>query len=53
MTRWDVMCLVAQYVALYANVQEAPQDGNLYVRNGSAHAWVNVQDLDLDGGTYP
>lgn len=52
-TRWELFCVVQQAVALYATVPEAPQDGNLYVRNGSAHAWVNVQDLDLDGGVYP
>lgn len=52
-TRWEVMCLVQQTVAMYASVPEAPADGNDYVRNGYSKQWVNVQDLDLDGGTYP
>lgn len=52
-TRWEVMCLVSQTVAQAATVQEAPADGNDYVRNGYSKAWVNVQDLDLDGGEYP
>jgi hypothetical protein len=52
-TRWEVMCLVQQAVQMFATVPEAPLDGNDYVRNGLSHSWVNVQDLDLDGGTYP
>ena len=52
-TLWQLLCVVQQAVQQYANIQEAPADGNLYVRNGFAHSWVNVQDLDLDGGQYP
>lgn len=33
-------------------VTDAPNDGNLYVRSGTAQVWVNVQTLDLDGGTW-
>jgi hypothetical protein len=52
-TLWQLLCVVQQAVQQYAVVPEAPADGNDYVRNGLQHAWVNVQDLDLDGGTYP
>jgi hypothetical protein len=50
-TMWQVQCLVQ--AGLSNTITEAPQDGNDYVRNGSDHTWINVQDLDLDGGTYP
>lgn len=52
-TLWMLNCAVQQAVAMYATVPEAPADGGDYVRNGLSHAWVNVQDLDLDGGIYP
>ena len=52
-TLWQLLCVVQQAVQQYANIPEAPADGNLYVRNGLAHQWVSVQDLDLDGGIYP
>lgn len=34
-------------------ITDAPADGNLYVRSGTTAGWINVQDLDLDGGQYP
>lgn len=52
-TRWELMCAVQQAVALQCSLPEAPADGGDYVRNGASKVWVNVQDLDLDGGTYP
>jgi hypothetical protein len=52
-TLWQLNCAVQIAVQQYAVIGEAPQDGNDYVRNGLSHSWVNVQDLDLDGGTYP
>lgn len=44
---WQVIPVVKNWVT------DAPADGNLYVRSGTAQEWVNVQLLDLDGGTYP
>jgi hypothetical protein len=49
-TMWQVNCLVQ--AGLSNVLTDAPADGNDYVRNGSEKAWINVQDLDLDGGTY-
>lgn len=49
-TRWEVMCLVQAGTA--NSVPEAPADGADYVRNGLEAAWINVQNLVLDGGTY-
>ena len=52
-TRWELLCVVQRAVQEYANIPEAPADGNLYLRNGLQHLWVNIQDVDLDGGIYP
>jgi hypothetical protein len=52
-TLWQLNCAVQRAVQEYAVLPEAPADGADYVRNGLSQQWVNVQELDLDGGTYP
>jgi hypothetical protein len=34
-------------------ITDAPATGDFYVRDGLTQSWVDVQQLDLDGGTYP
>ena len=49
-TRWEVMCMLAQ--AGQGSVTEAPNTGRNYVRNGTLQTWIDVQSLIFDGGTY-